>query len=114
MVFLSTYQIPLGQIESVRLNEKTYHVPSSTEYHHTRDPVSYSELIFVSAGPAILETRESTGTGPTGQTVSRESITDSFASASIGSDDPVIASRLLAAFKHAVELCRASKKPEPF
>jgi len=49
-VFLSTYQIPLGQIESVRLNEKTYHVPSSTEYHHTMDPVSYSNLYLCRRG----------------------------------------------------------------
>ena len=107
-----TYRIPLGRMSGASLKQvvrSEYQPPANTKWGFEPDHVSSIELDSLDKVVSFTYRQTSTmeGIAP----YSDSGIVDFFR---LQTDDAEMAERVTKALEHAITLCKAPKKPEPF
>ena len=103
-------KVPLDRMKGASWSERKIEPTVLQTERTTRTPSTFNEILLNTSEKisfsSVTKTKED------GKTDS--SVTDPDDKFSIVTDDSSIASRLVNAFNHAIKICRASAKPEPF
>ena len=103
------YAVPLDRMQSAELTTVDRSKGESGSRINTYVPVTYT-VIRVTADREVVKWSAKTIESP-GDTTSDQGVSKYWG---FGTDDSALAQRLSKALSHAVDLCHASAKPEPF